>query len=361
MKKGICLSWLMGTMVPISGVLLAMTLCCNVCFADLDDYLDYISKERGHFGVKSENFFKMKGKFFIGADINDLGTSIKACAEKKEFLSDNQTVGVEVQDAFFDDKRYKQETPALGAYIYTDMDLDTRFSTELRYERPEIYHISDTADDRIKRYSGGNSVSTLTLGCEDATIDNNDYPTKGRKTDVYFDISSEAIASDFNFIRTTAENAFYYTPRKLNNPLNSLTFVFLQQAGWMRKTGSEDEIPFFERFYAGGTTTVRGYRPKYLAPRDRDDEPIGGNYMVAWTVEARYPVWRKLSAAVFYDQGNAWSKSNQMNLNDTKVGVGSGLRWITTWGTARLDYGYGLNGNTRERGGRVHASLGIKF
>jgi len=37
------------------------------------------------------------------------------------------------------------------------------------------------------------------------------------------------------------------------------------------------------------------------------------------------------------------------------------LRWVTRFGTARLDYGYGLNGNTRQRGGRVHAGLGMRF
>ena len=334
----------------------------SVCFADLAHYFDYLDKNRDHFGIKKEDTFGMKEKFFVGGDINDLGISAKACVEKKEFLDESETLGAEVQEALLlNDKRYKQRTAAAGLYLYSDMAEHTRFSTELKYSRPTIYDLHDTIDPEIEKYKGGNDVMLLLLRGQNAATDNDDYPTRGRKTDAGFEISSNAIGSDFNFLRTKLENAFYYTPIKLDNPMNKLTFMFMQQAGWMAKTNSDDDIPFFERFYAGGTTTVRGYRPRYLAPRDSEDEPIGGDCMAAWTVEARYPVWRKLSAALFYDQGNAWAKANDMNLNDTKIGVGSGLRWVTNWGTARLDYGYGLNENTRQRGGRVHASLGVKF
>lgn len=326
----------------------------NVCYADINDYLDYLGKERDHFGVKID-------KFFIGGDINELGTSVKAIAEEKEFLDKNQTIGVEASEAFLDDKRYKQQTKAAAVYLYSDMNEDTRFSSELRYSQPEVYHLSDTADARIRRYSGVNKVNTFLFRCENAPTDNDDYPARGRKTDASFEVSSEAIGSDFDFLRAKFGNAFYYTPLRLQSPFNKLTLVFLQQAGWIRKTGDEDEIPFFERFYAGGTTTVRGYRPRYLAPRDNEDEPIGGNSMASWTLEARYPVWKDIKGAIFYDQGNAWAKSRDFDLADTKVGIGTGLRWVMRFGAARLDYGYGLNGNTRQRGGRLHASLGMKF
>lgn len=318
----------------------------NICYADLSDYLDYLGKKRGHFGVKTD-------KFFIGGDINELGTSVKALAEKNEFLDKTQTLGIEAADAFLDDKRYRQETKSAAVYIYSDMDEDTRFSSELHYSQPEVYHLQDTADARIRRYAGTNKVNTFLFRLENSPVDNDDYPAKGRKTDASFEVSSEAIGSDYDFVRTKIGNAFYYT--------NKLTFVFIQQAGWMRKTSDEDDIPFFERFYAGGTSTVRGYRPRYLAPRDNDDEPIGGNCMASWTLEARYPVWKDIKGAVFYDQGNAWAKSRDFDLSDTKAGIGTGLRWVMRFGTARLDYGYGLNGNTRQRGGRFHASLGMKF
>ena len=352
MKKFLVLSF--------SFSLFALSFTLN-CYADFNDYLDYLGKERGHFGVKSENTLGAGEKFFIGGDINDLGTSIKALAEKKPFLSEKQTIGIEAGAAFLDDKRYKQETPVIGAYVYTDMDEYTRFSSEIKYSQPEIYHVSDAADERIKKHVGSNSVSALLFRCENSPVDNDDYPTSGRKTDMAFEVSSQALGSDFNFLRLTAGNAFYYTPVELNNPLSRLTFAFIQQAGFMNRFAGDDEIPFFERFYAGGTTTVRGYMPRYLGPRDKDDEPIGGNCMAAWTLEARYPVWKDIKAALFYDKGNAWEKTADLNLNDTKSGVGAGLRWVTRFGTARLDYGYGLNGNTRQRGGRVHAGLGMRF
>jgi outer membrane protein assembly factor BamA len=343
------------------GLICLIGFICSNCYADFNDYLDYLGKERDHFGVKTENALGANEKFFIGGDINDLGTSVKVLAEKKDFLAPAITLGIEASEAFLDDRRYRQKTPAEAVYIYYDLSEDTRFSGEMHCSQPEIYHLHETTDGRIARYAGVNKVNTLLLRCENAPTDNDDYPTSGRKTDVSLEVSSDALGSDFNFLRTTIGNAFYYTPLKLESPFNKLTLVFIQQAGCMRRTSGDDEIPFFERLYAGGTTTVRGYKPRYLGPRDSEDEPIGGNAMASWTLEARYPVWKDIKAAVFYDQGNAWKKSGDFDLSDTSAGVGAGLRWVMRFGTCRLDYGYGLDDDARQRGGRLHASLGMRF
>jgi outer membrane protein insertion porin family len=336
----------------------------NVCYADLDSYLDYFGKERGHFGVKFEDVFGKDELFFIGADINDLGESAKVCAEKHRFLNEFTTIGLEAQAAFLDDDRYRQQTTAVGSYVYLQMDEYTRFSTEFKYSQPEIYHLRDTADAAIRRYDGQNQVGILLLRAENYPVDSDDYPTRGRKTDLCFEVSSKALGSDFDFLRLTLQNGFYYTPDKwifAEGPLSKLTFVLSQQAGFMSKFAGEDEIPFFERLYAGGTSTVRGYRPRYLAPRDTEDLPIGGNSMAVLTAEMRYPIYKDIKGAIFYDQGNAWKSSDDFNLTDMKAGAGAGIRWITRFGALRLDYGWGLNANTRQRGGRVHLSLGMKF
>lgn len=327
-------------------------------------FLDYISKMRDEFGVKSGELLGKGRQVFAGGSISDSRYSVKFCAQQEQFLDEAETFGVEAQHASLDDKRYKQITPAAGIYIYSQMDKYTKFSTEFKYSQPEIYHLQDTADAAIRRYGGENQVTALLLRCENSPVDKDDYPSYGRKSDLNFEISSKEFGSDFNFFRTTAHNAFYYSPRKgvfSRSPLNGLTFVLNGQFGAMRKFGGEDEIPFFERLYAGGTGTVRGYRYRYLAPQDAEGLPIGGNCTAVLTGEMRYPVYKDIKGAIFYDQGNAWKKTEDFNLTDTKAGIGAGLRWVTRFGAARLDYGYGLNSGTRQRGGRLHLSLGMKF
>jgi len=344
----------------------------NFCYAqdvagktDLSGGLfDYVCKMRGEFGVKSDEVLGDNKRVFLGGSLSDETYSIKTCIEQREFLTEGITVGIDLQESLLNDDRYTQVTPSAGVYVYADMDKDTRFSTELKYSQPEIYHLSDTADPAIRRYDKENQVATVLFRCENEPVDDKDYPRAGRKSDLSLEVSSESLGSDFNFLRAKAQNAFYYTPKKWifeKGSLNDITFVLNGQAGLMKEFGGDDEIPFFERFFAGGTDTVRGYRPRYLAPRDSENLPIGGDCMLALNAEMRYPVYKDIKGAVFYDQGNAWNKLRDIDLSDTKAGVGTGLRWVTSLGVARLDYGYGLNGNTRQSGGRVHLSLGMEF
>lgn len=360
--------WVMGCGLWVVLVMLA----ANLCYAEDNSAeqeswggaFDYICKMRDEFGVKSDRILGKNRRVFAGGSLSDDSYSVKVCLEQRQFPDEGMTAGIEAQSALLDDKRYRQATELGGVYLYAEAGGHTKFSTEFKYSQPDIYHLSDTADAAVRKYKGENQVNLLLFRCEDEPVDNEDYPKKGRKTDLGFEVSSKAIGSDFEFLRTKVQNAFYYSPRKwifMEAPLNEIVFVLNGHAGFMSRFGGEDEIPFFERFYAGGTGTVRGYRSRYLAPKDNEGLPIGGNCMAVLNLEMRYPVYKDIKGAIFYDQGNAWEHVDDLDLTDTKAGIGTGLRWVTPLGTARLDYGYGLNAGSRQRGGRVHLSLGMKF
>ena len=100
-----------------------------------------------------------------------------------------------------------------------------------------------------------------------------------------------------------------------------------------------------QKYMAGGIDTLRGYR----------DDQFKGNRLFATSAEYRFPVAKRVMAALFTDIGNAWESSSFDFIKDLKVGYGLGIRVVTPFGPIRIDYGFG------NQGGRTHFSFGGQF
>ena len=153
--------------------------------------------------------------------------------------------------------------------------------------------------------------------------------------------------------------------------------------------GQIDEIdrtlPISERFFSGGSTTLRGFGFEEAGPRqvivpqgefrDQNKEvvllnpftvPVGGNALAIVNLEARVPLTRSLQAVPFYDGGNVFRRVGDLfkKGNDMPVPpgdllaaidavnlrahwthtVGLGFRIQTPFGGAlAVDYGFLLN------------------
>lgn len=116
-----------------------------------------------------------------------------------------------------------------------------------------------------------------------------------------------------------------------------------------------DRVPPSVRFYVGGDNSVRGYDYRSLAPRDASGDVIGGQYLVAGSLEYNWrwrPTWRP---ALFIDTGNAFSTHWQ----PLAVGAGAGLRWISPVGPVRADIASALSEPGRPL--RLHITLGASL
>jgi len=144
------------------------------------------------------------------------------------------------------------------------------------------------------------------------------------------------------------------------------------------------DVPIFEKFFLGGTDSIRGYQDRELGPRDPvTKQPAGGLGMGQFNAELKWPVVPRVVtiAAPFFDAGNAWDSIR--SLNDLKYGpadpvtgvrsspiatsVGVGFR-LTIPGTIiviRLDYGWGLtkeyDSSIRPHAGKLHFNIGNIF
>ena len=140
---------------------------------------------------------------------------------------------------------------------------------------------------------------------------------------------------------------------------------FRTRLGLADAYGDTDDVPIYERFFAGGAYSIRGYEERMVGPIDCvSKNPLGGNSLLIGNIEYTYPVFDFLRFACFYDVGNVWKKLSDIGSGGFKSGVGFGVRIKTPIGPIRLDYGVPLSkqaGEDEKKSGRVHFSMGSGF
>lgn len=101
-------------------------------------------------------------------------------------------------------------------------------------------------------------------------------------------------------------------------------------------------VPPDQRFYAGGSSTVRGYRYQTLGPQFADRLPTGGNAISTGTVEVRQRILGSYGVVGFVDVGQVSANGAPFTSN-WHAGAGVGARYYTPIGPIRLDVAVPLN------------------
>ena len=116
-----------------------------------------------------------------------------------------------------------------------------------------------------------------------------------------------------------------------------------------------------DRFFGGGSTSIRGFKQNSLGPQLEDGQPIGGQAAFFLNNELRTPFYKWIDAAVFLDMGNVFDKPSDFRLSDLRKSAGVGLRLRNPFVLLRFDYGWKLDRRTGESRGVFHFGIGQAF
>lgn len=218
---------------------------------------------------------------------------------------------------------------------FTDYD---RADLKYKLERVKISDVDSNASSALKDEEGDNTISSLALTLTRDVTDNRFNPTEGHIISVTGEDAGGIFAGDKDFYKLSGLVDLFFNYEK------KLVLELKARVGWADEYDDSDSVPIYERFFAGGTNTVRGYKERSIGPRDsQTGDPVGGEAMLIGNAEATYPVFTNFKIAAFYDVGGVWEKSDDIASGDFKTGVGAGVRVKTPIGPVKIDMGYPLD------------------
>ena len=99
----------------------------------------------------------------------------------------------------------------------------------------------------------------------------------------------------------------------------------------------------YEKFYLGGSTSMRGWEVLKFKKNQEDDKPFGEIIRFMTNVEYRFPFYKSFGFTIFADGGLLADHTENISLDLLKWDYGVGFTILTPLGPARLDYAIQVN------------------
>jgi outer membrane protein insertion porin family len=248
-------------------------------------------------------------------------------------------------------------------FVQAERKLGDRMAVRLRYslQNVKLFNLENIPDIEVTRNEPALRLGLFSAGFTRETRDNVLTPTRGQLFSFDHSLAARELGGNESFNKFFGEYQRYDTPGALWGATIAIA-ARLGLAGLFRVTDrdgngviSEPErrLPISERFFAGGATTLRGFRfeeagPQgILEPRNSNElptlVPIGGDALAIFNFELRFPLSRRWRLVPFYDLGNVFRRPSDISFGGMTNSVGLGLRFNTPIGPVGVDYGYLLD------------------
>jgi outer membrane protein assembly complex protein YaeT len=207
-------------------------------------------------------------------------------------------------------------------------------------------------------------TSTLTRESRDEILD----ASRGAFLSHAFSYSPGWLGSDQPFIKYLGQYFHYFplrppTRKPFTNEIVRPRLVYATgvRFGLAKALGGLGVVPRSERFYAGGSATMRGFAQNAIGSIGPNRIPVGGEGMFILNNELRMPLVSIFDGVVFVDIGNVYNRVSDISFTDLRTSTGVGLRVRTPWVLLRGDYGIVISPRPGEPRSRFYFSIGQAF
>ncbi|MBI2433930.1 MAG: outer membrane protein assembly factor BamA [Candidatus Hydrogenedentes bacterium] len=230
----------------------------------------------------------------------------------------------------------------------------------LRYVSVDNSELPFFIHREIREWRGESSTLSTRWQLERNTIDRYRDPSSGSRHLLTLELAG--LGGDNDFIKLEHDSLWYHSLTEDDRWVLS----FRTREGYVTEYGDSDSVPLQDRFYAGGSTTVRGYDIRDIGPKVRQyylfgkKFNIGGDYRWITNLELKYAATEKLRLYTFVDSGGVWQDSIELGEIKYSAGLGLGID-VPRFGPLRFDYGIPLNPDDDQGNGRFHFVTGFRF
>ncbi|MBP2199386.1 outer membrane protein assembly factor BamA [Pantoea cypripedii] len=304
-------------------------------------------------GVSQDNWMGTGNTVGFSGTKNDYQTYVEVSATNPYFTVDGVSLGGKL---FYND--YKADDDDLSAYTLKSLGAGTTLSFPIS-ENNSINTGLDYVYNRVSnmapqvsmwRYLGSVGIHPKVIETDED--DDDDYSTSSESltaNDVFWNVGWSYNSLDRGFFPTSGVTAGFNTkvtvPGSTNSyykstvsanaylPLSSdhrWVLMGRTKAGYADGLGGKD-VPFYDNFYAGGSSSVRGFSSNTIGPKaayysctgsessysdcavKKSDDAVGGNAMAIASAELIVPTpfvseryESSLRTSLFVDAGTVW-------------------------------------------------------
>ena len=332
-----------------------------------------VDKLIGFVEVEQKNFDMLNFPTFTG-DGQDLKVRGEFGSTRKDYLLSWTEPWIFDKPLSFGFDLYASEQDKSGStgYAYDEKrnGADIRFGKEFnevlrgdltyRIETVDISNLDSDVSQALMDEEGKNTISSVIFQLTNDTTDNKFNPVKGSILLGSIEIAGGPLGGDKDFAKFFNSMSHY-------SALGPFVLELKLRDGVVSTYGKSGAVPIYERFFAGGTYTIRGYKERDVGPKDVSGDPVGGGAFAVANAELTFPIVESLKGAFFVDAGNVWHSPDSRPKGGVapggiRVGIGTGVRIKTPIGPVKLDYGFPVNpSDDQPRTGRINFSMSRGF
>lgn len=190
-----------------------------------------------------------------------------------------------------------------------------------------------------------------------------------------FSLEIATPGSDYQFFKAN------YRGQKYFRLADSWSVKFKTDLGYGDGLGSDySRLPFYENYFSGGLSSVRGYRSNSLGQRSTQSDQettnaLGGNLLIEGSAELIFPLpfiedQRSLQTSLFVDTGSVYTTKctaghnsciEGVDFSELRYSAGISLTWLTAIGPLAFSIAQPLNDGPKDRTEFFQFSLGQTF
>lgn len=284
------------------------------------------------------------------------------------FTVDGVSAGFDLYNRRFDTSRL-----SIGPYISDTIGGSVRFGYPLTefdrlgfgigYESISIETFDNSPPvfiNYVNQFGNTNDGLIPTASWVRDTRDSAIWTTRGIVSRLFGDIAVPGF--DLNYYKASYQLAWWY-------PLTKIFTLKLNGEVGYGSGYNGKELPFYKAFYAGGVSSVRGYKQSSLGPTDANGAVLGGNRRFVGSAELLFPVPglgqdRAARLSAFFDAGQVWIDgvpgADLQDLN-LRYSAGIGVFWNSPFGPLQLYIAQPINSQPGDKIQRFQFTFGSVF
>lgn len=308
-------------------------------FSSVDNLIGFAELSQGNFDITGWPYFTGGGqKLKLRGEFGDTRTEFDISFTEPWFLDRRLSLGFDVYSRDVDYDDYDLETVGFAVRLGKGLPGPNRLDLQYRLERDVVSDFSDT-NEYVELDTGefydfdreeDETESSIRLSVSHDSRNNPFIPTRGTTATAFYSISGGALGFDTDLYRTGFK-ARHYIPLWFGHVLSARC-----RYETVESYGDTDDVGISDRLFLGGGRTLRGFEYRDVGPKavplDENGEyggryrALGGKSLAMASLEYSVPIVKLLRLAGFYDIGNVWQDSFDIDFDDLASSTGIGIR-----------------------------------